>query len=56
MFEASTGGRVIFSVNKIGGQRKDMDASMLRSFIADFNDIEKELKVVGQDLPGRYRC
>ncbi|MFR8024567.1 nickel-dependent hydrogenase large subunit, partial [Eisenbergiella massiliensis] len=28
MFEASTGGRVIFSVNKIGGQRKDMDASM----------------------------
>ena len=25
MFEYSTGGRVIFSVNKIGGQRKDMD-------------------------------
>ena len=48
MFEASTGGRVIFSVNKIGGQRKDMDASMLRSFIADFNDIEKELKVVAR--------
>ena len=48
LFEASTGGRVIFSVNKIGGQRKDMDASMLRSFIADFNDIEKELKVVAR--------
>lgn len=48
MFEASTGGRVIFSVNKIGGQRKDMDASMLRQFVADFTDIEKELKVVAR--------
>ena len=48
MFVASTSVRVIFSVNKIGGQRKDMDASMLRSFIADFNDIEKELKVVAR--------
>ena len=44
MFEASTGGRVIFSVNKIGGQRKDMDASMLRQFVANFQDMEKELK------------
>ena len=44
MFEASTGGRVIFSVNKIGGQRKDMDAAMLRQFVANFQDMEAELK------------
>ena len=52
MFEASTGGRVIFSVNKIGGQRKDMDASKLRQFVADFTDIEKELKVVARTFLG----
>lgn len=44
MFEASTGGRVIFSVNKIGGQRKDMEASMLRQFERDFSDMEKEIR------------
>lgn len=44
MFEASTGGRVIFSVNKIGGQRKDMEASMLRQFERDFTDLEAEIR------------
>lgn len=46
MFEYSTGGRVIFSVNKIGGQRKDMDAGMLKQFLVVFDDIETELKPV----------
>ncbi|HAN44418.1 MAG TPA: NADH-quinone oxidoreductase subunit D [Ruminococcaceae bacterium] len=44
MFEASTGGRVIFSVNKIGGVRKDMDADMLKAFLNIFNDMEKQIK------------
>ena len=44
MFEASTGGRVIFSVNKIGGQRKDIEATMLRQFVADFQDMEADLE------------
>lgn len=44
MFEASTGGRVIFSVNKIGGVLKDMDSSMLHSFVDIFNSMEKDLK------------
>ena len=44
MFEYSTGGRVIFSVNKIGGQRKDMDADMLRQFLVVFDGIESELR------------
>lgn len=46
MFEASTGGRVIFSVNKIGGVLRDMDSSMLRQFVDIFNDMEKDLKRV----------
>ena len=44
MFEASTGGRVIFSVNKIGGQRRDMDNSMLRAFVGAFDGIERDLR------------
>lgn len=44
MFEASTGGRVIFSVNKIGGVLKDMDSSMISSFIDIFTGMEEELR------------
>jgi len=44
MFEYSTGGRVIFSVNKIGGQRKDMDNSMISDFVGILDGMEKELK------------
>ncbi len=43
MFEISTGGRVIFSVNKIGGVLKDMPEDMLKSFVSILNDMEKEL-------------
>ena len=42
MFEASTGGRVIFSVNKIGGVLKDMDSSMIHGFIGVFDSMEKD--------------
>lgn len=44
MFEISTGGRVIFSVNKIGGVLKDMPADMLQSFVDILDGMEKELK------------
>ena len=44
MFEASTGGRVIFSVNKIGGVLKDMDKQMLESFVKEYDAMEEELK------------
>ncbi len=43
MFEASTGGRVVFSVNTIGGVLKDMDSSMLKSFVDIFQDMDKEI-------------
>lgn len=44
MFETSTGGRVIFSVNKIGGVLKDMDKDMLAAFVKEFDSMEDELK------------
>lgn len=48
LFEYSTGGRVIFSVNKIGGQRKDMDADMLKVFSDVLTDMEKECRVLSK--------
>ena len=44
MFEESTGGRVIFSVNKIGGVLKDMDSSMINNFVDILNGIEKDIR------------
>ena len=54
MFEASTGGRVIFSVNKVGGVLKDMDSSMLKSFVDIFNDMEKDLKKIVKTFLNDY--
>jgi len=44
MFEISTGGRVIFSVNTIGGVLKDMPQDMLDDFVRILNDMEDELR------------
>lgn len=44
MFEYSTGGRVIFSVNKIGGVLKDMPSDMLQKFLDIFDNMEAALK------------
>mgnify|MGYP000410755326 FL=1 len=44
MFEESTGGRVIFSINKIGGVLKDMDSSMINSFVDILNGMEKDIR------------
>lgn len=44
MFEASTGGRVIFSACKVGGLRKDMDREMLDNFVGMLNTMEKEIR------------
>lgn len=46
MFEASTGGRVIFSVNKVGGVLRDMDKDMLKSFVDTFDSMEKDIKAL----------
>lgn len=46
ILEYSTGGRVIFSVNKIGGQHKDMPDDMLRGFLPILDGMEAELKTL----------
>ena len=46
MFETSTGGRLIFSVNKIGGQRRDMDNGMLHGFLKVLDGLESDLKEI----------
>lgn len=46
MFEESTGGRVIFSVNTPGGVLKDMPKEMLEDFDRRFYEIEAEIRTV----------
>ena len=46
LFEMSTGGRCIFSVNKIGGVLKDMDSEMLNIILRVVTDMEKEMKTI----------
>lgn len=44
MFETSTGGRVIFSVNTVGGVLKDMPADMLKEFVKNLDSMEREIR------------
>lgn len=46
IFEETTGGRVIFSVCKVGGVRKDVDNSTLHKISDKLIAIEKELKEI----------
>ncbi len=46
VFELTTGGRCIFSVNKVGGVLKDINDDMLKVMLDVVGDIEKELKVI----------
>lgn len=48
MFEYSTGGRVIYSVNKIGGVRRDMDEKMLSMFLSVLKDMKKEIEGIAK--------
>ena len=44
LFEKTTGGRVIFSVCKVGGVRKDIDKETLDEMVTVLRGMEKELK------------
>lgn len=46
LIELSTGGRVIFSVNQIGGVLKDMDAEMLKHFLDVLAEVETEVREI----------
>ncbi|MGI6007106.1 MAG: nickel-dependent hydrogenase large subunit [Ruminococcus sp.] len=54
MFDKTTGGRVIFSVNCVGGVLKDMDSSMLRMLEDTIRDMEKELKPIARTFLEEY--
>ncbi len=54
MFEYSTGGRVIFSVNKIGGVRRDMDEEMLNKFLSILKDMKKEIEGIAKVFLSDY--
>lgn len=43
IFEATTGGRVIFSVCKIGGVRRDIDRDTLKGIVAVLDKMQEEL-------------
>ena len=46
MFDATTGGRIIFSVNCVGGTLKDMDRDMLAGICRAADEIEQEIRPV----------
>ena len=48
MFEIATGGRVIFSIMKIGGLRRDIPDDMLKDFRQRLDSIEEGVKIVSK--------
>ncbi|HJC32139.1 MAG TPA: nickel-dependent hydrogenase large subunit [Candidatus Anaerobutyricum faecale] len=44
MFDETTGGRIIHSVNQVGGVQRDMDSAMLKNLLETIRDIERDLK------------
>ncbi|MDO5382720.1 MAG: nickel-dependent hydrogenase large subunit [Eubacteriales bacterium] len=46
IFELTTGGRCIFSVNKIGGVLKDIEPDMMRTILSVLDDMEKEILTI----------
>ena len=53
-FLITTGGRIIFSVNCIGGVLKDMDKTMLDSLTSAIRDMEKDFKAIEETFLGEY--
>ncbi|MCR5272775.1 MAG: nickel-dependent hydrogenase large subunit [Lachnospiraceae bacterium] len=46
VLELTTGGRCIFSVNKIGGVLKDLDEDMTKAILQTVDKVEKELEAI----------
>ena len=46
MFDETTGGRIIHSVNCVGGVQKDIDSDMMRGILKAVEDLEKEIQPV----------
>ena len=54
MFDLTTGGRVIFSVNTPGGVLKDVDASMLHQLLQTIDRMEQDLRPVSDAFLREY--
>jgi len=52
--EATTGNRIIVSVNDIGGVRRDMNSEQLQWMRVELAEVETELKELGKTLLGDY--
>ena len=46
MFDETAGGRIIHSVNQVGGVQKDMDGAMLQHLLETVRDMERDMKPV----------
>jgi ech hydrogenase subunit E len=59
LFEKTTGGRVVFSVCKVGGVRKDIDPMTLKEIVDTLNSLKPEIeevaKVFREDVSCRNR-
>ncbi|MBQ2677941.1 MAG: nickel-dependent hydrogenase large subunit [Firmicutes bacterium] len=44
LFEETTGGRVVFSICKVGGMNKDIDNDTLKKIVSTLRGLEKEIK------------
>lgn len=54
MFDETTGGRIIHSVNCVGGVQKDMDSTMLNGILEAVKDLEKEMRPVADTFLEDY--
>lgn len=54
LLELTTGGRLIFSVNVIGGVLRDIDAEKLMHILTEMTEIETDLRVVQKTFMGDY--
>ena len=54
LFDLTTGGRVIFSVNCVGGVLKDMDNGMLMKIAETMTQMEKELHPIAEAFLSDY--
>lgn len=54
LFDLTTGGRVIFSVNCVGGVLKDMDNSMLMKIVETVNEMERQLRPIAEAFLSDY--
>jgi len=54
LMEAATGGRVIFSVNTIGGVLKDMDPDMIKAFLDGIAELYPQIHAIQKTFMDDY--